>query len=248
MPRKTRIAIDPNAHKDLDLNIDIQYVPIDSIHPNSYNANRQSDHEFELLCRSIEEDGFTQPVFVNIDTRDIVDGEHRWRAMRALGYTEVPVVMKHVDEIQQRIATLRHNRARGTEDLQRTADVFKELSEMGALDHAADSLILDDVDLDFMIKSIPESELRTRTENMTYEETVASIQQEQQLEATKKAQAAAAVAKDNQKLTLQLTFLNEEATVISAVVGRKPAAGILKLCKWHLELPSESPSDQAPLS
>lgn len=31
----------------------VEYVPHDSIHPNTYNPNRQSEHEFELLRRSM---------------------------------------------------------------------------------------------------------------------------------------------------------------------------------------------------
>ena len=40
----------------------IKYIPINSLIPNEWNPNRQSDHDFELLLRSMEEDGFTQPI------------------------------------------------------------------------------------------------------------------------------------------------------------------------------------------
>ena len=65
--------------------LEVAYVPIGSIKPNKYNPNRQSAHDFELLCSSISEDGFTQPVVCQKETREIVDGEHRWRACAALG-------------------------------------------------------------------------------------------------------------------------------------------------------------------
>ena len=58
----------------------IEYVSVASIRPNSYNPNQQSDHEFELLVRSIDEDGFTQPIVCQQATREFVDGEHRWTA------------------------------------------------------------------------------------------------------------------------------------------------------------------------
>src|SRR3954464_7927057 len=60
--------------------LQIEYVPYDSIHPNTYNPNRQSDHDFELLLASITEDGFDQPILVHRESREIIDGEHRWRA------------------------------------------------------------------------------------------------------------------------------------------------------------------------
>lgn len=54
----------------------IEYVSVDSIRPNDYNPNRQSDHEFELLLKSMQEDGFTQPILCH-KSRVFVDGEHR---------------------------------------------------------------------------------------------------------------------------------------------------------------------------
>ena len=64
--------------------LSVEYVPIADIHPNEYNPNRQSPREYELLLRSMEEDGFTQPILVQRGTQRIVDGEHRWRAAHDL--------------------------------------------------------------------------------------------------------------------------------------------------------------------
>jgi len=67
-------------------------IPVNELQPNEYNPNRQSDHDFELLCRSITEDGFTQPILAQSSTKIIIDGEHRWRAAKAIGMTTIPVV------------------------------------------------------------------------------------------------------------------------------------------------------------
>lgn len=45
----------------------ISYVAPDALKPNSYNPNRQSEHDFDLLLRSIQEDGFTQPIIAQQD-------------------------------------------------------------------------------------------------------------------------------------------------------------------------------------
>lgn len=131
----------------------IEYVPIDSIHPNPYNPNRQSEHDFELLLRSIEEDGFDQPVLVTQNNM-IVDGEHRWRGYHSLGATEIPIVRVEMSDEQARISTLRHNRARGSHDVQLEADVLRDLQMMGALDWAKDSLMLDDAELNRLLNDI----------------------------------------------------------------------------------------------
>jgi ParB-like chromosome segregation protein Spo0J len=165
----------------------IEYVPANSIRPNAYNPNRQSDHDFELLCRSMQEDGFTQPIVCQQETREFVDGEHRWtgwivvnalqrrglpittencRAMREkrlevlaeMPDLELPVVFTDMTPEQMRIATLRHNRARGSEDIELTAQVLRDLQALGAIDWAQDSLMLDDVELNRLLEDFPAPE------------------------------------------------------------------------------------------
>lgn len=131
----------------------IEYVPVDFLQPNEYNPNRQSEHEFELLKRSIAEDGFTQPVICLPDGR-IVDGEHRWRAMKALGKTEIPVVKVDMTEAQRRVATIRHNMARGSHDVELTAQVFKDLEQLGVMDWAKDAMQLTDIEVERMLKDM----------------------------------------------------------------------------------------------
>ncbi len=133
----------------------IEYVSIDSIKPNNYNPNRQSEHDFELLVKSMEEDGFTQPIIVQKTTKMIVDGEHRWRAATVLGYKEIPVVYVDMTPEQMRIATLRHNRARGSEDMELSVQVLRDLQELGALDWAQDSLMLTDEEVNRLLEDIP---------------------------------------------------------------------------------------------
>jgi ParB/RepB/Spo0J family partition protein len=135
--------------------LSIEYVSVDAIKPNNYNPNRQSEHDFELLMKSMEEDGFTQPIIVQKSTTMIVDGEHRWRAAIVLGYTEIPVVYVEMTPEQMRIATLRHNRARGSEDMELSVQVLRDLQELGALDWAQDSLMLSDEEVNRLLDDIP---------------------------------------------------------------------------------------------
>lgn len=134
--------------------LNIEYVPVDSLRPNSYNPNRQSEHDFELLKSSMETDGITQPVIVQKGTSVIVDGEHRWRAARALGYTEIPVVFVEMDEQQMKVSTLRHNRARGSEDIELTASILRDLEAVGAMAWAQNELMMDDVEVQRLLEDI----------------------------------------------------------------------------------------------
>src|SRR5690606_944115 len=98
MAVKGRKAIEKKARKLETLSI--EYVDVDSVSPNTYNPNRQSEHDFELLVKAMTEDGITQPIIVQRSTRQIVDGEHRWRAAKHLGYTQIPVVFVDMTEEQ----------------------------------------------------------------------------------------------------------------------------------------------------
>lgn len=145
--------------------LEVVYMPTDQVFPNAYNPNRQSEHEFELLLRSMEEDGFTQPILAQEDTKIIVDGEHRWRAAVALGFQEIPVVLTKFTPEQMRVSTFRHNRARGSEDVELAAQVLRDLRELGALEHAQDSLMLDDLEVQRLIEDMtPVEELGTEEE------------------------------------------------------------------------------------
>ena len=151
---KTNVA---KQYKTLET-LNITYVSPKDIKPNSYNPNRQSDRDFELLLKSMKEDGFTQPVIVQKSTKEIVDGEHRWRASQALNMDKIPVVFVEMTDEQRRVSTLRHNRARGSEDIQLTAQVMRDLEKLGALDWAQDTLMLSDVEVNRLLEDIPAPE------------------------------------------------------------------------------------------
>lgn len=216
------------------------YVNVDAIHPNEYNPNRQSDHDFELLCKSIEEDGFTQPIIVQQQTNEIVDGEHRWRALKVLGHKQVPVIYTAMSREQQLIATLRHNRARGNENLNMAADVIKELQQSGDLDHAKDSLILDDLDLEIMLTMIPQSDLMMRNagEILSAEEVEESLRAERKVIERKKQEERVMQLKDQDKYTFQMEYPWTEGWVVERLaLGRNrnlnKSEQLVALCeKW----------------
>lgn len=149
--RKGRKTVE-KKYKTLD-RLQVIYVAMDEVYPNEYNPNRQSAHDFALLCSSMKEDGFTTPIVVN-KSGEIVDGEHRWRAARELGFDDIPVVYVDMSKEQMRISTIRHNRARGSHDLELEAEVLRDLQQLGALEWAQDSLMIDDVELSRLLDDI----------------------------------------------------------------------------------------------
>lgn len=119
-------------------------VPIEKIEPNTYNPNSVAPPELSLLYDSIKEDGYTMPIVCYYDKqRDvyvIVDGFHRYRIMkdhrdiyeREGGMLPVSVINKSLD--CRMASTIRHNRARGSHDVDLMSNIVKELHELGRSD------------------------------------------------------------------------------------------------------------------
>lgn len=113
----------------------VRWVPRDHLSRNAWNPNIQQTPEFELLRRSLIENGWTQPIVVTEDY-EIVDGFHRWKLSEEAdihnltnGY--VPVVVIAGDKNTLMASTVRHNRARGTHAVLRMADIVRDMLDNG---------------------------------------------------------------------------------------------------------------------
>ena len=119
-------------------------APIQKIVPNTYNPNSVAPPELKLLYDSIKEDGYTMPIVCyyekNKDIYVIVDGFHRYRIMleypdiyeREGGLLPVSVIDKPLDH--RLASTIRHNRARGSHNVDLMSNIIKELHEIGRSD------------------------------------------------------------------------------------------------------------------
>jgi ParB-like chromosome segregation protein Spo0J len=116
-------------------------VPIEKVKANDYNPNAVAPPEMALLETSIWEDGYTQPVVTYYDKEQdlyiVVDGFHRYTILktskrileREKGLLPIVVIDK---ELGDRMAsTIRHNRARGTHNIELMSNIVAELVEMG---------------------------------------------------------------------------------------------------------------------
>lgn len=116
-------------------------VHIDKVQANDYNPNKVAPPEMQLLETSIWEDGYTQPVVTYYDKENdkyiVVDGFHRYTILKTSkrvydredGHLPVVVIDK---EIGDRMAsTIRHNRARGSHNIDLMSNIVSELVEMG---------------------------------------------------------------------------------------------------------------------
>ena len=77
-------------------------APIEFVGPNPRNPRRNfAEAELADLAQSIREHGIVQPVVVRSapgGRYEIIAGERRWRAAQRAGLTEIPVIIREVDD------------------------------------------------------------------------------------------------------------------------------------------------------
>ena len=112
---------------------------IDQIVPNPRQPRRSFDDEsIGELARSIEEVGVLQPLLVREgagDTLELVAGERRWRAARAAGLFEVPVLVVETDERGSLERALVENIHRRDLDPIEEAAAYRQLLDEAELTH-----------------------------------------------------------------------------------------------------------------
>lgn len=121
----------------------IKWVKHSEIHSNNYNPNNVAPPEKRLLTKSLEINGFTQPIVVaesEVNYFEIVDGFHRHQISKVnssleqqlCGYQPVVFMPQAQQQKFDRMAaTIRHNRARGRHQVNAISDIVCELVMLG---------------------------------------------------------------------------------------------------------------------
>ena len=122
----------------------VRAVPVEKVVANSYNPNVVAPPEMKLLELSIWEDGYTMPCVCYYDAErdcyELVDGYHRYLVIntskrnyeRERGLLPVTVLEK---DLSPRMASpVRHNRARGTHNVELMSEIVAELTRANMSD------------------------------------------------------------------------------------------------------------------
>lgn len=119
-------------------------VPVDKVKANDYNPNVVAPPEMKLLELSIWEDGFTMPCVCYYDKEQdvyiLVDGFHRYSVLKTSKRVfqrengMLPVVVIEKDLSNRMSSTIRHNRARGTHNIELMCHIVAELDKAGMSD------------------------------------------------------------------------------------------------------------------
>lgn len=121
----------------------VLWVKQECIDGNDYNPNNVAPPEKRLLLKSLEADGFTQPVVVMQHREnhfEIIDGFHRHELgkekpalkKQLKGYLPVTYIRSGKQTRADRMAsTVRHNRARGRHKIHDMSEIVRELAQLG---------------------------------------------------------------------------------------------------------------------
>lgn len=139
------------------MNLEIEYVDIDSIKPYKNNAKKHPQEQIEQIKSSIEQFGMDDPIAVW--NNEIVEGHGRLIACKELGMTKIPVIrLDHLTDEQRKAYTLVHNKL--------TMNTFFDLDILNAELDTIETIDMEQFDFDIGIDPFKQNE-RHRT-NDTY--------------------------------------------------------------------------------
>lgn len=110
-----------------------QVMSVNALAPGAFQPRRSfTESALQDLAQSIREKGVLAPLLVRPVGRghEIVAGERRWRAAQLAGLTEVPVVVRSLNDHEARVAALHENLLR--EDLNLIDEVDGKLGLVAA--------------------------------------------------------------------------------------------------------------------
>lgn len=135
-------------------------VPIDSVQPHPRNVRRG---DLEQIAKSQAENGFFGACLVQESSGHICIGNHRWRAWKSLGMTEIAVLYAEISDRQARKFLLADNATSdaATYDLQGLAKELQELQDDDDLQGSG----YDDSDVTALLQQVAADEAATRGRN-----------------------------------------------------------------------------------
>ena len=111
-------------------------IPVASIAPNPFQPRREfSEEELADLSNSIRENGLLQPIVVRpapsggTTAWELVAGERRWRAVMRLGWSEVPALVRQLDDRAMLVLALVENIQRARLSALEEAAGYQQLAD-----------------------------------------------------------------------------------------------------------------------
>ena len=113
----------------------VSKIAIDKLIAHPDNPNRMSRTNFKKLVRNIERSGRYEPLIVRSISQQrpgfyqIINGHHRWQALKKLGYRTAEAVVWDIDEKEADILLATLNRLSGSDVFRKKLALIKRLNQ-----------------------------------------------------------------------------------------------------------------------
>lgn len=131
----------------------VENVPVTLLRIDGKNPNKMDVEHFNALKKGMTTFGMIVPIITNNEFL-IADGEHRLKAAKELGMTEVPVIKLPLTEVDRRILRQVLNKLRGEHDEDLDKDEYSFLQEAGGLETLQELLAMDASDYSGILDSL----------------------------------------------------------------------------------------------
>ena len=116
------------------MNNELHTIPLDRLVSHPDNPNRMSKANFDKLVRNIERSSRYEPLVVRpCPQRDgfyqIINGHHRWQALKQLGHKSADVVIWDIDDHQADILLATLNRLGGSDSIEKKLALLQRLNK-----------------------------------------------------------------------------------------------------------------------
>ena len=121
----------------------LEIVSIEDVSPNGYNYNEMANPMLNRERTSMNRFGVFRTVLVRETPKgptrfEIIDGEHRWKGLKAEGSTQIPVRnLGKISDEEARALTILLDEIRGENDFERLSELFASITGVSAEDISA---------------------------------------------------------------------------------------------------------------
>ncbi len=139
--------------------MEVKKIELDKIEVNEANPNEMDEKEFENLKKEIKKRGFLVPIIVRKlgeNKYKLIDGEHRFKAVRELGYKEIPAIVLEISEEEEKYLLINLNKIRGSFNPIKYARLVEDLVNKYTLEKVKEAIYLSEREIQslFLIKKV----------------------------------------------------------------------------------------------